>query len=172
MFNDGGRAPSYAPHPNPTATGHASPSCCSSRAPRCPPRAPSKLWPSFVMPPKCIDGSCATVSQPLARDELVVFRKRYVCKMTEQKHRGDKEVPYSRTVSYTLETVWEQLELDDNQASTADALNGLQSVVIPNHSELAQCLLCAFDKSFIEEQPDIPCSQSVSESVLEVQVSK
>ena len=70
----------------------------------------------------------------------------------------EKECPYVRTVQYTVEPTWEQLDFNDGcPDELKDVLTGLPSEVIPAHSELAHCLQCAYDKCFFEDQKCPPC---------------
>ena len=140
----------YVPEPtNPT-----------NRAPCTPDPYPGfKAWPSCLLPAGCIPGNCEGVLPPKARDEIIIFKKTYKCHMKDHVQTCEKECPYVRTVQYTVEPTWEQLDLnEDCPKELKDLLADLPAEVVPAHSELAHCLQYAYDKCFFEDQTCPQCS--------------
>ena len=129
----------------------------------CPPHRPAwTAHPSCLLREEKVHGNCSIVFPPRSIPELVVFRKRYKCSQAEDCQPCTKECPYVRSVQYTVEPVWEQLILDNDECarSVIEALRTAGCKELPSHSDLAQVLQCTFDKCLLVPRPNVPCEDA------------
>ncbi len=107
---------------------------------------------------RCIPGDdCVSVSPPKAEEEIVVFRKRYTCKMRDHTKDCDKNCPsYVRTVAYIVEPHWEQVLVTD--CSELEQIIQDQDVKeVPKTSDLGRSLQNAYPGCRLIEQEGVPC---------------
>jgi hypothetical protein len=153
-----GPHPGHGPYPSPH---HPAPPPNPPCAPRCEPPAchprphgvAFRGFHSCKSEAACIPGgTCQPVGPPHASEELVIFRKRYVCSMKDHCKPGEKDCPYVRTVQYIVEPVWEQVDCTGKADDLKDILQDQQTHEIPKNSDLGHCLACAFPEFHLYEQ--------------------
>lgn len=120
--------------------------------------------PSCLLEAACISGNCLSAIPPKAKDEIVIFRKRYTCCMEDNIQNCSGTSPYVRTVRYVVRPHWEQLVVGEEcPESWLSFLDTLTTTPLPDGSSMARCLQCAYSTSYLEEQSGDPCSESSEE---------